>query len=108
VSILTLKPIDPGRLPAGLVLAASMRGITIYWQVEAPLPVTRGSRKNVKMPLPVWQSQRVGFHAVAPTGQDVPPRDAEEQGRYVRAAYVLVACTHPIPSDAEIRYTVHW
>ena len=28
--------------------------------------------------------------------------------RFVRLAYALVACKHPIPSDAEVYYQVWW
>jgi len=96
MSILTLKPIDVDNPPEGLVLDVSLRGIAIYWLASSEPAANR------------WQVQRVGFHAVSPTGEDISPRDADEQVRFVCAAYVLVACRHPIPSDAEVRYEVRW
>src|SRR5437762_291692 len=106
--MLTLKPIDSDDPPDGLVLDVSMRGVTIYWRTS-PVPTVkrRGRKKPGTRPSP-WQAQRVGFHAVSSNGEDVPPRDVDEQARFVRAAYVLVACSHPIPSDAEVRYQVWW
>ena len=84
------------------------RGIVIYWRVASSQPVKRRRRQQLQLPLPDWQEQHVGFHEVSPTGADEPPRDAEEQARFVRLAYALVACKHPIPSDADVRYRVWW
>ncbi len=85
MSILTLKPIDVDNPPEGLVLDVDLRGIAIYWLVSSELTAHR------------WQVQRVGFHAVSSTGEDVSPRDADEQVRFVRTAYALVAVPVPDP-----------
>ena len=71
-------------------------------------PSNDGVARVSSSPLPDWQAQQVGFHQVSPNGADEPPRDAEEQARFVRLAYALVACSHPIPSDAEVRYQIWW
>ena len=103
---LTLKPIDPDHPPDGLYPQSSVRGIVIYWRVASPSPLRRRRRQQLQLPLSEWQEQHVGFNEVSPGGADEPPRDAEEQARFVRLAYALVACSHPIPSDAEVRYQV--
>ena len=108
MSILTLKPIDPDDPPEGFFPHDGVRGIVIYWRTASPQPVKRRRRQQLQLPLPDWQEQHVGFHEVSPTGADEPPRDAEEQARFVRLAYALVACKHPIPSDADVRYWVWW
>ena len=108
VGSLTLKPVDPADPPEGLFPPGSVRGIVIYWRPAPPRPVKRPRRRSLQLPLPVWQAQHVSFHEVAPSGADEPPRDAEEQERFVRLAYALVACSHPIPSDAEVCYQVWW
>jgi hypothetical protein len=105
VGVLTLKPIDPEQPPDGLVLDARLRGVAIYWPDPAAPPVKRRRKATLA---PTWHVQRVGFHAVSADGSDVPPRDAAEQDRFVRRAYALVACLHPIPSDAEVYYAVGW
>ena len=105
---LTLKPIDPDDPPDAVVPEGRGRGIVIYWRPAPPRPVKRRRRQSLQLPLPVWQAQQVGFHEVSPSGADEPPCDAAEQARLVRFAYALVACKHPIPSDAEIRYQVWW
>jgi penicillin V acylase-like amidase (Ntn superfamily) len=61
-----------------------------------------------RLPLSDWQEQHGGFHEVSPSGADEPPGDTEEQARFVRLAYILVACKHPVPSDAEVYYHVWW
>lgn len=106
MAILTLKPIDPDDPPDGLYPRGQVRGIVIYWRSASPPPIRR--RQQLQLPLPDWQEQHVGFHEVSPDGTDDPPCDAEEQARFVRLAYALVACKHPIPSDAEIYYQVWW
>ena len=106
--MLTLRPIDPDDPPEGLFPRDETRGIVIYWRAASPQPVTRRRRRQLQLPLPDWQEQHVGFHEVSPAGADEPPRDAEEQARFVRLAYALVACKHPIPSDADVRYRVWW
>ena len=106
--MLTLRPIDPDDPPEGFFPRDEARGIVIYWRTASPQPVTRRRRQQLRLPLPDWQEQHVGFHELSLTGADEPPRDAEEQGRFVRLAYVLVACKHPIPSDADVRYRVWW
>jgi hypothetical protein len=58
--------------------------------------------------LPHCQEQHVGFGEVSPNGMDESPCDAEEQARFVRLAYALVASKHPIPSNAKIYYQVWW
>ena len=108
VGSLTLKPIDSNDPPAGLVLYERVRGIVIYWRPASPQPVKHRRRQSSQLPLPDWQAQQVGFHEVSPNRADEPPRDAEEQARFVRLAYALVACSHPIPSDAEVHYQVWW
>ncbi len=108
MGILTLKPVDPDDLPEGFSQPGSVRGIVIYWRPASSQPVKRRRRESFQLPLPVWQAQHVGFQAVSPRGVDEPPRDAEEQAQFVRLAYALVACSHSIPSDAEIRYQVWW
>ena len=105
---LTLKPIDPDNPPDGLYPQSQMRGIVIYWRSASPPPARRRRRQQLQLPLPDWQAQHVGLHDVSPSGVDDPPRDAEEQVRFVRLAYALVACSHPIPSDAEVYYQVWW
>jgi hypothetical protein len=100
--MLMLKPVDPKRPPDRLVLDVRLRGIAIYWPglpVQPASPVKR-RRKATPAAAPAWQVQRVGFHAVSADGSDSPPRDAAEQDRFVRRAYALVACLHPIPSDS--------
>ena len=106
--MLTLRPIDPDDPPEGLFPRDEARGIAIYWRLSSSPFVTRRRRRNAKTPAPVWQVQRIGFHAVSPNGEDEPPRDADEQARCVRLAYALIACKHPIPSDADVRYRVWW
>ena len=108
MGILTLKPIDPDDPPAGLVPFERVRGIVIYWRPASPQPVKRRRRQSFQLPLPDWQAQHVGFREVSPGGADEPPRDAAGQERFVRLAYALVACSHPIPSDAEVRYQIWW
>ncbi len=105
---LTLKLIDPDNPPDGLYPQRQARGVVIYWRVAPSQPARRRRRQQLQLPLPDWQAQHVGFHDVAPGGVDEPPHDAEEQARFVRLAYALVACSHPIPSNAEIRYQVWW
>ena len=105
---LTLKPIDPNDPPDAFFPEGRVRGIVIYWRPASPQPVKRRRRRSLQLPLPVWQAQHVRFPEVSPGGQDEPPCDAEEQARFIRLAYALVACSHPIPSDAEIRYQVWW
>jgi hypothetical protein len=108
VGILTIRPIDPNDPPAGLVPREPVRGIVLYWRPASDQRVTRRRRQSLQLPLPDWQAQHVGFREVAPSGADEPPRDAEEQARFIRLAYALVACSHPIPSDAEMYYQVWW
>ena len=108
VDILTLKPVDPNDPPDGFFPQGSVRGIVIYWQPASPQPTTRRPRHGFQLPLPFWQAQHVGFDEVSPSGADEPPRDAAEQARFIRLAYALVACSHPIPSDAEVRYQIWW
>ena len=108
MSILTLKPVDPDDPPAGLVPYEPMSGIVIYWRPASPQPIKRRRRQSLQLSLPDWQAQHVGFHEVSPGGTDEPPGDAAEQAQFVRLAYALVACSHPIPSDAEIYYQVWW
>jgi hypothetical protein len=107
---LTLKPIDPDDPPDGLSPQGQVRGIVIYWRTASPQPVRRRRRQQLQLQLslPDWQEQQVGFREVSPDGEDDPPHDVEEQARIVRLAYALVACKHPIPSDAEIYYQVWW
>src|SRR3954451_21410938 len=97
VNSLTLKPVDPNDLPDAFFPEGSVRGIVIYWRPAPSQPVKRRRRRSLQLPLPVWQAQHVGFHEVSPGRADEPPRDAEEQARFVRLAYALVACQHPIP-----------
>jgi hypothetical protein len=85
--------VDPASPPEDLVPAAGLRGIALYWRPATDSP---------------WSVQRVVFSAVSPSRQDDPPADVEALERYVRAAYVLAACAHPIPSDAETFYEVRW
>ena len=106
--MLTLRPLDPDDPPEGFFPRDKARGIVIYWRTASPEPVKRRRRQQLQLPLPDWQEQYVGFHEVSSTGADEPPRDAEEHARFVRLAYVLVACKHPIPSDADVRYRVWW
>jgi hypothetical protein len=108
VGILTLKPVDPDDPPAGLVPYEPVRGIVIYWRPASSQPVKRRRRQQFQLPLPDWQAQHVGFLEVSPGDSDEPPRDAAEQLLFVRLAYALVACKHPIPSDAEVYYQVWW
>ncbi len=108
MGILTLKPVDPDDPPEGLVQPHGVRGIVIYWRPAPSLPATRRRREGFQLPLPVWEAQHVSFQEVSPSGADEPPRDAEEQAQFVRLAYALVACSHPIPSDAEVHYHVWW
>ena len=108
MTILTLKPVDPDDPPAGLVPYEPVRGIVIYWRPASPQPVKRRRRRSLQLPLPDWQAQHVGFPEVTPDGSDEPPHDAAEQFRFVRLAYALVACKHPVPSDAEVYYQVWW
>jgi hypothetical protein len=108
VGILTLKPVDPDDPPAGLVPYERVRGIAIYWRPALPPPVKRRRHQSLQLPLPDWQAQHVSFHEVSSSGADEPPRDVEEQARFVRLAYVRVACSHPIPSDAEVCYQMWW
>src|SRR5262245_34845654 len=100
----TLKPVDPNDPPDGLHPRSQGRGIVIYWRAASPQPARRRRRQQLQLPLPDWQEQDVGFHRVAPGGADAPPRDAEEQARFIRLAYALVASENPIPSDAEVYY----
>ena len=108
MTILTLKPVDPDDPPAGLVPYERVLGIVIYWRPASAHLVRRRRRNSLQLPLPDWQAQHVGFLEVSPGGSDEPPRDAEEQLRFVRLAYALVACKHPVPSDAEVYYQVWW
>jgi len=85
-----------------------VRGIVIYRRAASLPPARRRRRQQLPLPLPEWQQQHVGFHAVSPSGADEPPRDAEEQAQFVRLAYALVACKHPIPSDAAVCYQLWW
>lgn len=107
---LTIKPIDPDHPPDGLYPVSQVRGIVIYWRDGSLQPGRRRRRRQqqLQLPLPDWQAQHVGFNEVSPDGADAPPRDAEEQARFVRFAYALVACQHPIPSDAEVYYQIWW
>ena len=104
----TLKPIDPDHLPAGLYPQSRVRGIIIYWRAAPSRPARRRRRQQLQLPLPDWQEQVVNFRDVSPGGADEPPLDTVEQARFIRLAYALVACQHPIPSDAEIYYQVWW
>jgi hypothetical protein len=106
VGILTIKPIDPDDPPDGFFPHDHVRGIVIYWKTASPQLVRRRRRQGFQLPLLDWQAYHVGFHEVSPEGADEPPRDAPEQERFVRLAYALAACSHPVPSDAEIRYQV--
>jgi len=106
VNVLTLKPVDPDDPPEGFFPHGSVRGIVIYWRPASPRPVKRRRRQNLQLPLPDWQARHVGFREVSPGGTDESPRDDAEQARFVRTAYALVACSHPIPSDAEVHYLV--
>jgi hypothetical protein len=108
VGSLTLKPIDLDDPPVGLIPYERVRGIVIYWRPASPQPVKRRRRQSLQLPLPDWQAQHVGFHEVSPSQADEPPRDAAEQAQFVRLAYALVACSHPIASDAEVCYQVWW
>jgi hypothetical protein len=110
VGTLTIKPIDPDDPPADLVPYESVRGIVIYWRPASSQPIKRRRRQSFQLPLPLplWQAQHVGFNEISPSGADEPPRDAAEQVQFVRLAYALVACSHPIPSDAEVGYQVWW
>ena len=102
---LTLKPIDPDDPPDGLYPQGQVRGIVIYWRsASSTQPARRRRREQLQLPLSDWQEQLVGFNEVSPGGADEPPRDADEQTRFVRLAYAVVACKHPIPSDAEVCY----
>lgn len=92
--ILTTRPLDVDNPPDGLTPQLGMRGVAIHW-----LPAGEGA---------VWSVQRVAFHSVSPSKADVPPSNVDEQVRYVRQAYALVAALHPVPSDAEIVYEVRW
>lgn len=122
---LTLRPIDPAALPDGLTPASDLVGIAVHWRAPVetmpetmPAPTRRRrSRKSTApasdvMLVPAtavpWLVQRIAFHAVSASGESVPPRDADELLRYVRAAYVFTACHHPIPSDADVYYEVRW
>jgi hypothetical protein len=108
VRTLALKPIESDDPPAGLVPYERVRGIVIYWRTASARPVKRRRRKSARLPLLDWQAHHVGFHEVSADGADEPPRASAEQARFVRLAYALVACGHPIPSDAEVRYQVWW
>jgi hypothetical protein len=108
VDILRLMPIDPDDPPDGFFPHDRVRGIVIYWRTASSQTVRRRRRQNFQLPLLDWQAQHVGFHEVSPNGADVPPRDAIEQEQFVRLAYALAACHHPIPSDAEIHYQIWW
>jgi hypothetical protein len=108
VEKLTLKLIDPDDPPDGLFPHDQMRGIVIYWRTAASQPGKRRRRQSLQLSLPLWQAQHVRFLEVSPDSADEPPHDADEQARFVRLAYALVACKHPVPSDAEIRYQVSW
>jgi hypothetical protein len=108
VTIVTLKPVDLDDPPAGLVPYERVRGIVIYWRPASPQPGKRRRRQSLQLPLPDWQAQHVDFLEVSPSGSDEPPRDIEEQLRFVRLAYALIACKHPVPSDAEVYYQVWW
>ena len=105
---LTLKPIDLDDPPAGLVPFEPVRGIVIYWRPASSPPVKRRRRQSLQLPLPDWQARHVRFREVSPNRADEPPRDADEQARFVRLTYALVACSHPIPSNAEVHYQVWW
>src|SRR6266498_4002525 len=108
VGNLTIKPVDPDDPQEGLYPQSQVRGIVIYWRSASPQPARRRRRHQLPLPLPDWQEQHVGFHEVSPDGTDEPPADAEKQARFVRLAYALVACKHPISSDAEVCYQVWW
>jgi hypothetical protein len=109
VGTLTLKLVDPDDPPDGLYPQGQVRGIVIYWRSASAQPARRRRRRpQLRLPLSDWQEQHVGFNEVSPDGADEPPGDVEEQSRFVRLAYALVACKHPIPSDAEVRYQVWW
>ena len=108
MGVLTIKPIDPNDPPAGLVPHERVRGIVIYWRPASTQPATRGRRQRLQLPLPDWQARHVGFREVSASGADEPPCDAEEQARFIHLAYAVAACSHPIPSDAEIYYQVWW
>jgi hypothetical protein len=108
VGILTLKPIDPDDLPDGFFPHDRVRGIVIYWRAALPRPVRRRRRRDFQLPLLDWQAHHVGFREVSLAGADEPPRDALQQERFVRLAYALAASSHPIPSDADVRYQIWW
>lgn len=108
MGILTLKPIDPDHPPEGLYPRGQVRGIVICWRTGSLQTVRRRRRQQLQLPLPDWQEQHVGFAEVSSDGADEPPRDAEEQARFVRLAYAMVACRHPIRSDAEVYYQIWW
>src|SRR3954451_21793722 len=99
---LTLKPINPDDPPDGLYPRSRGRGIVIYWRPPSPRPARRRRRQQIQLPMPNWHEQDVGFYRVSPDGTDEPPRDAEEQARFVRLAYALVAAENPVPSDADV------
>ena len=63
-----------------------VRGIVIYWRTASPQSSKRRRRQSLQLSLPLWQAQHVGFHEVSPSGVDEPPRDADEQSRFVRLA----------------------
>ena len=108
MAILTLKPIDLSAPPAGLVPYERTRGMVIYWRPTSAPSTRRQRRQQLQLPLPDWQARHITFKEVSPSGADEPPHDAEEQARFVRLAYALIAANHPIPSDAEIYYQVWW
>lgn len=108
---LVIRSIDPEAPPEGLTLQTDLRGIAIHWR---PRP-TEGDAEPATTPTiaplrgtTAWGVQRVGFHALSPTGSDDPPATAEARTRLVRLAYAFAASYHPIPSDAEVYCEVRW
>jgi hypothetical protein len=108
VSILTLRPIDPDDPPEGFFPRTVSAGSSSTGERRHHSPSNAGVASNSSFLCLTGKEQHVDFHEVSPTGADEPPRDAEEQARFVRLAYALVACKHPIPSDADVRYQVWW